>query len=224
VTWVTRIFATERPVPKQPDVLKELLSDAESELSRRLREACDAEARGISTESTKEIRKLEDALLAAAVAAQQTIDVRRRMRERDNAEEERQIAVPSTVDRAEGERAHPTVGSTDSEGDTEQTMPSRLREFTDASGRPWRAWPVTPGLDRRSGSDRRFLGDFEEGWICFEALDSSARRRLPCREPNWGRIQTPELQRLLERAIDAPVRKPHRLDAPPSADPGNLPA
>ena len=45
-----------------------MLRDVESQLRDRLREACDAEASGISTESTAEIRRLEDSLLAAAVA------------------------------------------------------------------------------------------------------------------------------------------------------------
>jgi hypothetical protein len=84
-----------------------------------------------------------------------------------------------------------------------------LREFTDATGREWRAWPVIPGLDRRTGSDRRFLGEFQEGWICFEALDSSARRRLPCREPKWAELEPTHLQQLLDKSIEAPVRKPH---------------
>jgi hypothetical protein len=215
------------PSPKQPDPLQDLLSDAETELSRRLREACDAEQRGISTESTAEIRKLEDALLAAAVAAQQTIDVRRHIRERDKAEPQPEGAEADVADGAK--RAEPAVPDEMAASAGSGTTPppattSRLREFTDAAGRGWRAWPVTPGLDRRTGSDRRFLGDFEEGWICFEALDSSARRRLPCRMPNWSGIEAGDLQRLLDRAIDAPVRKPHQLDASPGPGSGNLPA
>jgi hypothetical protein len=209
------------PSPKQPDPLKDLLSEAEGELSRRLREACDAEARGVSTESTKEIRELEDALLAAAVAAQQTIDVRRHIRDRDNAEKERGVAK-DTSPPAQTEKNSAKATSAAALTETEQATTSRLREFTDASGRGWRAWPVTPGLDRRTGSDRRFLGDFQEGWICFEAMDSSARRRLPHRAPNWSQIQASELMRLLERAIDAPVRKPHQLDVPADREPGKL--
>ena len=57
--------------------LEPVLRDAEAELRRRLGEACEAESRGISSESTAEIRRLEDRLLAAAVAAEHTIALRR---------------------------------------------------------------------------------------------------------------------------------------------------
>ena len=43
--------------PRQPaDNLRRLLDEAESDLSRRLREACDAEARGVATDSASEKR------------------------------------------------------------------------------------------------------------------------------------------------------------------------
>src|SRR5688500_7198366 len=82
------------------DPLEPVLKDVENELSRRLREACEAEERGVSTDSTKEIRELEDALLAAAVAAEQTILVRRHMRKRAAAERERPIEAVGRADRS----------------------------------------------------------------------------------------------------------------------------
>jgi hypothetical protein len=56
---------------------------------------------------------------------------------------------------------------------------------------------VIPGLSRASARGRGFLGDFQDGWICFEGLSTTARRRLPYRQPNWAEITDEELQRLL---------------------------
>ena len=81
-----------------------------------------------------------------------------------------------------------------------------VREFTDDEGRSWRAWPVVPGLSKASSSGRQFLGDFQNGWICFEGLDTSARRRLPYLQANWADITDEELKHLIEIAVDAPVR------------------
>ena len=81
------------------DPLQNLLDDAEDELQRRLEEACEAEAGGVSTESTEEVRKLEDNLLAAALAAKQTIAVRSQMRRRKHAERERPIKIDVVTDR-----------------------------------------------------------------------------------------------------------------------------
>jgi hypothetical protein len=200
-------------IPPQPHPLQPVLDDAETELRRRLQEACEAEAKGISTESTEEIRHLEDSLLAAAVAAQQTITVRRHMKRRAPAERERPIRKNETADRkketdpqAEKSTNEPAVYEHGERPDT------RVREFTDAAGRAWRAWPVKPGLSRASTSGRSFLGDFQDGWICFEGLDSPARRRLPSRQPGWANLTDEELQRLLGQAIDTPGRETQRKD------------
>ena len=47
----------------------------------------------------------------------------------------------------------------------------------------------------------------QDGWICFEALDNSGRRRLPRREPRWSELPPEELKRMLAEALDAPGRK-----------------
>jgi hypothetical protein len=200
-------------IPPQPNPLQPVLEDAEAELRRRLHEVCVAEAKGISTESTQEIRRLEDALLAAAVAAQQTITVRRHIKDRAPEECERPITINEAADR-KGKRDFRSGQSPDRSVPNERdaTPDTRVREFTDNSGRPWRAWPVIPGLTRASASGRNFLGNFQEGWICFEATDSAARRRLPRRQTSWATGTDDELQRLLAQAIDAPGRETHRKD------------
>ena len=64
-------FSSEPPNP-----LHDLLTEAQTELSRRLREACEAEERGVASDSSREIRELEDSLLAAAMAAEKVLTVR----------------------------------------------------------------------------------------------------------------------------------------------------
>ena len=171
-------------------MLKEVLHDAEAELKRRLAEACDAEARGISSDSASQIRELENALLAAAKAANKTLTIRRHI-------DQREVSGAH----AEGEAAR-------SDGETSASeRENRVREFEDAAGQRWRAWPVTPG-QARPGTALPYLGEFHKGWICFEALDTSARRRLPYHPPGWCDLAEPELVRLLDEAIAAPARKP----------------
>jgi hypothetical protein len=178
---------------KEPDPLEDVLQDAEAELRRRLAEACDAEASGAPSDTAAEIRQLENSLLAAAVAAEQTLTLRRHI--------ERRKATPPAPE--EGTSSEP---------------PMRLREFQDAEGRRWRAWPVTPG-QARPGSTIPYLGEYHKGWICFEALESSARRRLPVQPAGWSELPEGELVRLLEQAITSPARK-----ARPQPSAGESPA
>jgi hypothetical protein len=197
--------SSERP---QPHPLQPVLDDAEAELRRRLHEACEAEAKGVSTESTEEIRRLEDALLAAAVAAQQTITLRRHMKSRAPEERERPIPINHGGDakRTADSRAEKSSGDS-TVGEEHERPDTRVRVFKDNTGHTWRAWPVIPGQRRASASGRNFLGNFQNGWICFEGMDSSARRRLPHRETSWASVTDDELQRMLGQAIDAPGRE-----------------
>jgi hypothetical protein len=175
------------------DPLEPVLRDVEADLRSRLREACEAEANGVSTESALEIRRLEDSLLAAAVAAEQTIALRRRISQR----------------KAE-KRATAEIG------DTRQIRPDpseatelvpRVREFRDSEGQLWRAWPVVPGQARTGRTAGRYLGEFHKGWICFEALEGNARRRLPKQPEHWTELKERELCQLLDQAINAPERR-----------------
>jgi hypothetical protein len=202
---------SSEPSPSHP--LQPVLDDAEAELRRRLHEACVAEAKGVSTESTEEIRHLEDALLAAAVAAQQTITVRRHMKNRAPDERERSIPINQAVDARKTADSRAGKSPDDSTvGEKQERPDTRVREFKDHTGRAWRAWPVIPGQSRASASGRNFLGNFQDGWICFEGMDSSARRRLPHRQTSWASVTDDELQRMLGQAIDAPGRETHRKD------------
>jgi len=204
------------------DSLHALLHEAEAELSRRLHEACEAESKGVATESAEEIRRLEDTLLSAAMAAERTIAARRHLRASS------QQATESSVE-ASAAREHeapdaPTGPLSASDEAPDRTSPgsTSVREFEDTDGKSWRAWPVTPELSHTRTASRRSLGDFQEGWICFEALDNSGRRRLPRLGRRWSDLSAEELPRLLEEAIAVPVRKPVSPQAPSRADLGKL--
>ena len=209
-----RIPDRELPMPPNPsepsnrDPLQKLLDDSENELRRRLEDACEAEAKGVSTESTEEIRRLEDNLLAAALAAKQTVALRSHMKRRAYTERERPIILDVGADRDTQARA-PRSGKPESSVDERgtQDVAMGVREFTDDEGRSWRAWSVVPGLSRASSSGGQFLGGFQNGWICFEGLDVSARRRLPYPRAKWPNISDEELRHLLQQAVNAPLRQ-----------------
>jgi hypothetical protein len=184
------------------DPLQNLLDEAESELSRRLHEACEAEAHGVSTDSTAEIRRLEDTLLQAVMAAERTIAARRHL---EGAQpEERAPADPAAT-------AAPAPAPAADAG-AARPHSTAVRVFEDQNGRRWRAWPVIPDVARAHHASSRSLGDFRDGWICFEALDNSGRRRLPGRGRRWSDLPAEELLRLLGLAITVPPRKSSSKD------------
>lgn len=198
------------------DPLQPLLDEAEAKLSRRLREACEVEAQGVSSESAAEIRKLEDSLLSAAMAAEQVLTVRRHMKR--HAGEAAESSGAGEPEPAHAAAAAEPVSLAPDDGSPEAVSETTtVREFTDCKGRTWRAWPVTPNTARARPSSLRTLGEFQEGWICFESVDDSARRRLPRQAPRWSELRQEELERLLDEAISVPGR---RL---PRADPGREP-
>ena len=209
---------TEKLMSRRPtDSLHALLHEAEAELSRRLHEACEAEAKGIATESAEEIRRLEDTLLSAAFAAERTIAARRHLRA------ESQRAMETSAEPSETrERASVDSPKPDTTADRSAPGSTSVREFSDKHGRSWRAWPVTPDVAHARTASRRSLGDFQEGWICFEALDDSGRRRLPRRGRRWSDLPAEELPRLLEEAITVPVRKPTQHQGQSRADVGKI--
>ena len=179
------------PSPKQDeqDPLKPVLEETEAELKQHLEAARLRTPDDVAAEPEEELRELEDSLLAAAVAVQQTISLRRHVERREAA------AAKEREDAQQSESAEKQIGRV-----------GAVREFHDHTGRPWRAWSVTPGL--RPGRDaKRYLGEYHTGWLCFEALDGSSRRRLPRYPADWVEYEEPALENLLQGAIDAPERK-----------------
>lgn len=195
-------MSSSQPETPNRDPLQNMLNDAENELRRRLEDACEAEAKGVSTESTEQIRKLEDSLLAAALAAKQTVALRQ-MQKRTVPDRERPIKVNVAADRPKPQESHTDPSVTE---DVERVVMG-VREFVDDKGQEWRAWSVVPGLSKASASGHQMLGHFQDGWICFEGIGISARRRLPYPRAKWPTITDEELRALLKRAIDAPIRQ-----------------
>ncbi|MFL5562463.1 MAG: hypothetical protein ACJ79K_13395 [Gemmatimonadaceae bacterium] len=191
--------------PAKNDQLKPILQEAEDELSRRLHDACAAEAGGVATKTSAEIREIEDSLLAAAVAAGEAISLRRHIAQDQAKEQEKEKAhqSPPPSDSAD---ARETTLLADLDDAREQLGEHTVREFRDSRGEQWRAWPVIPGLSR-TGRPKHYLGEFQRGWICFESLDRPARRRLPCAPARLAETKDEELERLLLEAIASPERK-----------------
>ncbi len=160
--------------PHEPERLEPLLRQVESELAQHLQEACESDASDLREESTGELFKLEETLFAAARAAEQAVEIRRRMRQKPD-------GAPA----------------------------ESVREFTDSTGREWRAWEVVPGRIRtRSKEDsERYLGEYSHGWLAFEALDGSARRRLPAYPDDWRSLSDEGLEALMKRAPEVHVKK-----------------
>jgi hypothetical protein len=182
-------------VPPQ-DPLQPVLRDAEAELRRRLHEACEAEARGVENESAAEIRQLEDALLAAAVAAENTLTIRRQIKRQEQDRRSPGGTAPPTGPATQGAPPDPGVASGEAGRDTS----TGLREFRDDAGQSWRAWMITPGLSR-AGRTKHVLGDFQLGWVCFEDSAAGRRRRLPGHPERWSELSDGELAALLEQAM-----------------------
>jgi hypothetical protein len=177
------------PTPPSDDPLGVALSQTEAELLEKLEEACAPApaSRDLSGESTVEIARLSDSLLAAARAAKDVVSLRKRRRE----------------------RTRPVVDVSPSEA---------IREFVDTEGRKWRVWPVSPGAIRPGKADPS-LGEFQEGWLAFETLDETARRRLPHFPTDWLTMPDEKLRELLRKAVEAPPRRAEIRPPKPTNDP-----
>jgi hypothetical protein len=94
-----------------------------------------------------------------------------------------------------------------------------LRSYTDGDGNEWRVWPVTPSTGAST------LGkSYQGGWLCFERIDGSDRRRLSLAQapPAWEELPDDRLH-LLCRSAEPAARRggPSSDDA---ADPSALEA
>lgn len=160
----------------------EELALAREELARQLEVACATPVGQVTDETTGQLRRLDDALLAAARTTEGIIALKQRARS------ERQVA---NVPIESGDQAGGHV--------------ERIREFRDRHGAEWRAWAVTPG--QASTSSTRNLGELSKGWLAFESLTGSGKRRLVDFPADWMMLSDEDLERLLEKAVEAPARK-----------------
>jgi hypothetical protein len=181
----------------EPDLVTPALRRAEADLARHLEEACDdADRKDLSQESMDELVRLEDELLAAARAVQDTVRLRRQLG--GHPESGPQSLGPT------GDSSAPAP---------EETPGCRLRDFRDAEGRAWRVWEVRPGSTGRPTNPERYLGQYVKGWLAFEFVEGEIRKRLPNHPPDWFRMADTELDRLLPSAVDVPKRKPRAENA-----------
>ena len=185
------------PTPQDAaDRIKPVLKAAEDSLEHHLDEACDVRKDGVHEESTEELLRLEDELLAAARAVERTVTIRK-------------VMEASACD-------DETLASAAAAG---QPPPCLVREFTDRQGRPWRVWQVRPGREREGLHGERLLGAFASGWLAFEALDDGSRRRLLGSASGWETRSDEELIPLLEESVEVPKRPPRpseRREEPPT--------
>jgi hypothetical protein len=169
-----------------PDQVQPALRQAEAKLARHLEEACeDHDRENIAEESTDELLRLEEELLAAARAVDEAVRLRRKLAGG---------ASPSSTEAAEREAA--------------EEPGSRVREFRTKSGSEWRVWEVRPGAGGRPRRPGLYPADYVQGWLAFELLDGERRKRLPKFEPEWRKAPDAHLERMLEQAVEVPKRKP----------------
>lgn len=76
-----------------------------------------------------------------------------------------------------------------------------IREFTASDGERWRAWDVLPESIEPLTKAEDFLAEcYRDGWVVFETLDGSEKRRL-CPPPyEWSHRSDANLEDLLVRA------------------------
>jgi hypothetical protein len=89
-----------------------------------------------------------------------------------------------------------------------------VRDFMDSNGINWKVWPVTPESLQPKTAAEDYLGDYGEGWLCFES--PTERRRLARYPAAWDSLSDEELSTLLATAAVVPPRKPKHPTPPPN--------
>lgn len=169
------------PTPPARDPLGLALQQTEAELAEKLEEACVPESRDVSDESTAELAKLSDSLLAASHAAKSVVSLRKRRHEQsgDTAQDE---ALREFTDR-DG-KAWRVWSVTPS--------PSRVSKRESSLGEFEHGWLAFETLD---GNARKRLPNYPANWLSMSeaklqellglALEAKTRRFEP-RRPDTG--------------------------------------
>lgn len=83
-----------------------------------------------------------------------------------------------------------------------------VREFTDHTGREWRAWDVVPDDLSPRTKDETYLAQlYVTGWVVFETKDGGDKRRLHPVPKGWSELPDAEVELLLDKAEIVPPRK-----------------
>jgi hypothetical protein len=83
-----------------------------------------------------------------------------------------------------------------------------VREFTDTRGRTWRVWDVRPEDLHPLTRAETMITEYRDGWLAFESVDGSVRKRLAIYPIDWHTLPPEGLERLLQEARVAPIRRP----------------
>ena len=183
----------------ESEPLRPALERAQSELDSHLAEACENHD---ADESTAQLIRLEELLTDAAQAAKEAISIRRRIgadRQRETAAERSAAAVAEPEQRAAG-----------------------IRDFIDADGRTWHVWEVPPEQLSARARPGTYAGEFEGGWLAFEAESGGERRRLPGSPRDWQQLSNDRIEALCRDA--QPVTRRRRApgdDAEPRGSDAN---
>jgi hypothetical protein len=80
-----------------------------------------------------------------------------------------------------------------------------MREFVDEKGVSWRVWSVTIDKAYTKSGREGYLGELQNGWLCFESGED--RRRLAQFPDDWAQLDDRQLTELLAQAALAPRRR-----------------
>jgi hypothetical protein len=80
-----------------------------------------------------------------------------------------------------------------------------VRDVVDENGNKWKIWSVTQSSIHPRTAAEDYLGDYSEGWLCFECANQ--RRRLARFPQDWATMSDTDLVRLLKNAQVVPPRR-----------------
>ena len=90
-----------------------------------------------------------------------------------------------------------------------------VRDFRDERDVVWKAWPVLATSIHPKTAAEDYLGDYSDGWLCFECT-SGERRRLARYPQDWDKLPEEQLRALLKAA--APVAHRNKRTPPKPGD------
>ncbi|HTD84614.1 MAG TPA: hypothetical protein VK648_12585 [Gemmatimonadaceae bacterium] len=88
-----------------------------------------------------------------------------------------------------------------------------VRDFVAEDGTKWKVWPVLRSSIHPKTAAEDFLGDYGEGWLCFES--ENERRRLARFPQDWEKMTDKDLCKLLSNAALVPKRGGMGRGTPP---------
>ncbi|HEY6088236.1 MAG TPA: hypothetical protein VD771_00455 [Gemmatimonadaceae bacterium] len=80
-----------------------------------------------------------------------------------------------------------------------------VRDIVDEKGNSWRVWAVMASAIHPKTAAEDYLGDYSEGWLCFEG--ARQRRRLARFPRDWDKLSDKDLLALLSSAMIVTPRK-----------------